>query len=293
MTELLSGHEQFDYEEIPPLGKIPDFDADERMWSSEAALVEHIPIDADPQLAPAFHDLAGYANEFQVRYGLESVAFDPSAVHVMSGENISRVAGLLRLQEENGGVYDTRADVMYVREPEQRGDTIALAHFNYAVSHELGHKLTSGLGRFYNPSDNSHILREGIADKFAKGFIHGVYLPKYAPQINNAITHQFAHGQRPYELEGVSLEQEDILTVDPATLNAAVFSRTFEAKVVQELEAQLGPDASAEMMQRATGRDILAVRQLVISQCGVETWDLLTADTSRVSPLEVLRELQE
>ncbi|QQR53008.1 hypothetical protein IPG36_02810 [bacterium] len=258
MTEHFSDYDLPKSKEPTPLGKIVGYDAEENAHSREALEIDYFRIDDDPQLLPAFHDLMGYIQEFQNQYSIPGTDIDPGLIRALTAENMSYIAGLLRLEKDNGGVYDTRTGVVYVREPERRDSDTSLAHFFYALSHELGHKLTSGLSHYYNSSDSSHILIEGLADRFARGYMHEVYLPKYAPAITETLTSQFAQGQRPFIFEGVELEREDILTIDPKTLIAEGFSRIFETKVVQALEAQLGDEVFSEVMRAAAGSDALA-----------------------------------
>lgn len=281
----------FDGIPLPPLGKLREFDVEEKANSRSAAEIPFTSPETDLQLAPAFDDLVGFAQDFQRKLGVEPTDIPPSTVHILSPKNMDHVAVVLGLEEENGGVYDPRADVVYVREPERREDTADLVKLFYAVSHELGHKLTPGLNGYYSKADDSFVLREGVADRFARDFIHDLFLPKYAPDSTKAITDQFRDGRSPYSFEGIDLRPDEIMLVDSGTRYATGFSRIVEARIVEQLEVSMGTDGFSELMRAGASTNILASRQVIISRLGIEAWNLLTTDPAQKPTIKVLEEL--
>lgn len=277
----------------PPLGRVPEFDIEEKARSHQAASILYTTPEADVRLAPPFIDLVNFADKFQTELGVEPIEIVASSVHILSTQNMNQAITLLELEEESGGVYDPWTDVIYVREPERADGIADIIRLFYTVSHELGHKLTPGLNGFYDPADDSFIIREGIADIFAREFMHGVFIPKHAPDVATRITGQFKDGRSPYSSDGLSLKPEEVMFVDPETHYAMGFSRIVEARIVEELKTLMGQEAFIDLMRQASSSDILAARQVIVGQLGIEKWHLLTTGLTQKHSIGVLRELKK
>ncbi len=274
----------------PPLGKVPDFTAEKRAISQEALQVPFITPDEDRQIAPAWGSLVNFAQSFLSKFGLPAIEISPSSIHILSSDGMRQVARLFRSREDEGGIYDPSADVCYVELPGGREGVSGLVSFFYALSHELGHKLSPGLCHILG-GGNPTVLREGLADKFAKQFMYDQFMPRYAPDVKQRIAHQFDSGIA-YDFGPFLLRPEEILSIDPNTGCATGYSRIVEARIVDALEDSMGEDSFAELMRQSASGDTRAARRVVAGRLGIRVWELLTTNSPEGSLLDILAELR-
>lgn len=277
----------------PPLGSLPDLDRGEKARSREAAAVPYSRIDADQRLIGPFRDLVDFAQRFLAGYGMDAAEIPLDSVHLMDGERMARVLELLSTSEENGGgVYDPRADVVYVRDIDPRDTLADLVKFYYRLAHEIGHKLTSALNKIFISTDHSLILTEGIADWFAQRFMQEIFLPAHAPDVAARIAETFRANPNPFELDGLMLRQDEILMVDADTGYGSPLVRVVELRIVKELARLMSTQEFSRLMQATTRENVDEVRRVVAETSGgFNLWSLLTTDPEQKPISEVLRKL--
>lgn len=260
-------------------------------WQASRLAIEmpYFTPDADEEFGTLFADLLLFAATDQRHYGLEPVDLSFADVHIVAPDDMQRLHDLLGATAEQG-TYDPTTGVIYFAEPQVR-DIRSMTRAAYIFAHELGHRLTSGSSRLYGRS-RATILQEGLADKFARNFIHRVYLPRHAPDLLDQISDAFACGRSPCYIDDLSVWPTELLSVDPSTNQVVSMNHIVEARVVYELEELLGQQIFEELMRRASGGDGQLVQQLIVDALGEQVCDLVASDPARTPPLDVLRRLQ-
>jgi hypothetical protein len=274
----------------PPLGPLPDLDREEKAKSLEASRIPYTRIDADYRLFERFRDLVEFAQSFLAEYGMRFSGVAVESVHLLDNASMDRVLKLLDASEENGGgIYDSRADVVYVRQLDPHHTLADRIKFFYALAHEVGHKLIRGLNGVVLSTDYSAILNEGIADWFAQRFMHELYLQKYAPEMFTRITDAFRDQPNPFDLNGLAIRPDEVWLIDADTGYGSLFSRIVESRIVKELERVMGARDFNRLMRATTTGTAEEVREVVVAtNGGIDLWSVLTTDPEQRPLIEVL-----
>lgn len=260
---------------------------EERAHRQLAAELPFNGIESNPTLAADFVSLAEFAIGFQRDWKATPDPVFAERVHILTPASMSQALQLLDLGKSDRAAYDPRYDILYVPEPEP--DSMGLIRYNYTLAHEVGHKLTPGL----NGGPVSFLMREGIADIFARQFMQSTYLPSRYPEMADRISLAFGASTRPpYRISNVPLEPAEVLCVDPDTLDATEYPRFLETRIVRVAKDKLSPEGFIRYMQLAMCEDTGAPFQFLGERLGLEVASLLLVDPDRVPSHLVLRELQ-
>ena len=277
-----------DHEPITPspIGEMPAFFLMRLQRQADRVAIlettEYKGIEDFEDIPEVFGQLSDYAQAFRAAYGAENRALDPASVKIYGPEGMSRIAGVLP-EAENGGIFDPETGLVHIerKSPETTAERIT---FYYAMAHEIGHQLTSAL---CVPDHRlGFAVKEGVADRFAKGFMQSVLLPSQQPEVLETIDRYVATANGTLELDGIAIDASDILLAqeDADDVKALCFSRVLEMKALAAIEQTVGSSTYNTFMKMALSGDINALH-LLGQQFDATFWSRVNALTGAANKL--------
>lgn len=218
--------------------------------AQQAAEVPFIPLEADAERLADFEELIDFAGRFQQEVGVEPTATPPSSIRFMSPDNMRLVKELTGHKATTHAFFEAFTGLIYV--PELEKSHLPRLERAYTLAHELGHKLTPGLG----DDQRDFALREGTVEKFARLFTRD-FRSRYMAEEESRLQRAFEPDGLltkyvPRDTYGHPLSQEETLYMHPTNTGLCMpFNYLAEVRMVNEIEQRLGAEGMQEYWRRS------------------------------------------